>query len=157
MSCSAPAGITLRQARTQEHSAIQALVQAIADETFAHLFPPPVPFGEPDWHAAWLALSRDAIVGVMMTHEEWISDLWVCLDYRRMGVGSLLLAHAEQEIRNQGHRLLRLRVVQSNTRAVAFYQKHGWQVHREFPHEKFGHAMLEMIKPAEGLQQPLQK
>lgn len=35
-------------------------------------------------------------------------------------------------------------MVKSNTRALAFYQKHGWRVHREFPHEKFGHAMFEM-------------
>jgi len=25
----------------------------------------------------------------------------------------------------------------------------GWRVHREFPHEKFGHAMFEMIKSGE--------
>jgi hypothetical protein len=37
-------------------------------------------------------------------------------------------------------------VVKSNTRAVEFYQNHGWRVQREFPHEKFGHTMFEMTK-----------
>jgi len=151
MGSSPSLAVTLRKALAHEHSAIQALVQAIADETFADLFPPPVPFGEPDWHAAWLAISEDAIVGVMMTDEEWVSDLWISRDHRRCGVGSMLLAHAEGEIRNRGHRLFRLRVVQSNVRAVVFYQRHGWHIHREFPHEKFGHAMLEMAKLAEDL------
>ena len=36
-------------------------------------------------------------------------------------------------------------------RAVEFYQTHGWRVHREFPHEKFGRAMFEMTKSNETL------
>ena len=83
----------------------------------------------------------------MMTREDWLSDLWVCRDRRRRGIGATLLAHAEREIGSRGHGTLRLRVVESNISAVQFYESHGWRVHREFPHEKFGHAMYEMIKP----------
>lgn len=50
------------------------------------------------------------------------------------------------EICSRGHEVIRLRMVKSNTRAVHFYQRWGWRVNREFPHEKFGHVMLEMIK-----------
>ena len=89
---------------------------------------------------------RDRIVGVTMTRDEWVSDLWVRSDRRRIGIGGELLAHAEREIRSRGHGTLRLRVVKSNTRAVEFYQNHGWRVQREFPHEKFGHTMFEMTK-----------
>lgn len=129
---------------------MHALVQAIADETFAYLFPSSqVPIGEAHWLSALLAISEEQIVGVTMTQDEWVSDLWIRRDRRRTGIGRELLAHAEREIRGRGHDTLRLRVVQSNTRAVEFYQNHGWSVQREFPHEKFGHTMFEMTKSSE--------
>ena len=138
--------IVIRRARRDENNAVHALVQAIADETFAYLFHSPVPLGEPNWMSAWLAISRDEIVGVTMTHDEWVSDLWVRRDSRRLGIGAKLLGRAELEIRGRGFETLRLRVVKSNARAVQFYESHGWSVHREFPHEKFGHPMFEMTK-----------
>lgn len=139
--------IVIRQARPDEGRSIHELVQIIADETFAYLFANrQVPIGEANWLSAWLAISGEEIVGVTMTRDEWVSDLWVRNDSRRTGIGAMLLAHAEREIRSRGHGTLRLRVVKSNTRAVQFYESQGWRVHREFPHEKFGHLMFEMIK-----------
>ena len=139
--------IVIRQARPDENNSVHALVQTIADETFAYLFAPSqVPIGEPDWLSAWLAISNEEIVGVTMTRDEWVSDLWVRRDSRRLGIGAKLLSHAELEIGSRGHDTFRLRVVKSNLRAVQFYQNQGWTVHREFPHEKFGHAMFEMTK-----------
>lgn len=139
--------IVIRQARPDEGRSIHELVQIIADETFAYLFANrQVPIGETNWLSAWLAISGEEIVGVTMTRDEWVSDLWVRNDSRRTGIGAMLLAHAEREIRSRGHGTFRLRVVKSNTRAVQFYQSQGWRVHREFPHEKFGHLMFEMIK-----------
>jgi ribosomal protein S18 acetylase RimI-like enzyme len=141
------AAIVIRRAQPGENDSVHALVQAIADETFAYLFAPSqVPIGEANWLSAWLALSGEEIVGVTMTQNEWVSDLWVRSDSRRIGVGGELLAYAEREISSRGHDSLRLRVVKSNTRAVKFYQEHGWKVQREFPHEKFGHTMYEMTK-----------
>jgi ribosomal protein S18 acetylase RimI-like enzyme len=142
----------IRRAEPSENESVQALVQAIADETFAYLFAPSqVPIGEANWLSAWLGISGEEIVGVTMTRDEWVSDLWVRCDRRRSGIGGKLLAQAEREIRSRGHHRLRLRVVESNTRAVEFYQSHGWSVHRDFPHEKFGHGMLEMAKSTETL------
>jgi ribosomal protein S18 acetylase RimI-like enzyme len=130
-----------------EIESVQAMVQAIADETFAYLFPsPPIPIGEIDWRDSWLAISGEEIVGVTMTRNEWVSDLWVRRDHRRIGIGGKLLAHAEREIQSRELRTYRLRVVASNTRAVKFYKSHDWKIHRAFPHEKFGHTMFEMIK-----------
>ena len=143
------AEIVIRHPKPSENDSVQALVQAIADETFAYLFTSPVPIGEPNWLSAWLAISTEEIVGVTMTQDEFVSDLWIRHDRRRTGIGGKLLAHAEREIRSRGHRTLHLRVVKTNTRAVEFYQAHGWKVHREFPHEKFGHAMFEMTKSNE--------
>jgi ribosomal protein S18 acetylase RimI-like enzyme len=141
------ARIVIRRAQSSENDSVHALVQAIADETFGYLFAPSqVPIGEANWLSAWLALSGDESLGVTMTRDEWVSDLWVRRESRRTGIGGELLAHAEREIRTRGHDTLRLRVVKSNTRAVEFYQNNGWRVQREFPHEKFGHAMFEMTK-----------
>ncbi len=145
------AGIVIRRAQPGENDSVHALVQAIADETFAYLFAPSqVPIGEANWLAAWVALRGEEIVGVTMTRDEWVSDLWVRRDSRSIGIGGELLAHAEREIRSRGHDTLRLRVVKSNTRAVEFYQSHGWRVLREFPHEKFSHSMFEMMKSGDG-------
>ena len=141
------AEIVIRQARPNENNSVHALVQAIADETFAYLFASSqVPIGEPNWISAWVAISGEEIVGVTLTRDEWVSDLWVRSDCRRLGIGAKLLGQAELEIRGRGHQTFRLRVVKSNIRAVHFYESHGWQVDRDFPHEKFGHAMLEMTK-----------
>ena len=141
------AEIFIRRAKPSENDSVHALVQTIADETFADLFAPSqVPIGDANWLSAWLAVSGEEIVGVTMTREEWVSDLWVRCDSRRSGIGGMLLAHAEREVRSRGHGTLRLRVVKLNTRAVEFYQNRGWRVEREFPHEKFGHAMFEMTK-----------
>jgi ribosomal protein S18 acetylase RimI-like enzyme len=141
------AEIAIRRARPDENNSVHALGQTIADETFAYLFAPSqVPIGEPNWLSAWLAISSEEIVGVTMTRDEWVGDLWVRRDSRRLGIGAKLLSHAELEIRSRGHDTFRLRVVKSNIRAVQFYQSQCWKVHREFPHEKFGHAMFEMTK-----------
>lgn len=141
------AGIVIRRMRPSENDSVHALVQAIADETFAHLFTPSqVPIGEANWLSAWLAVSEGEIVGVTMTRDDWVSDLWVRCDRRKTGFGGKLLAHAEREIQGRGYRILRLRVVKSNARAVEFYQARDWRIHREFLHEKFGHVMFELTK-----------
>ncbi len=147
--------IVIRQARPDENNAVHALVQAIADETFAYLFASSqVPIGAANWFAAWLAISNEEIVGVTMTQGEWVSDLWVRQDWRRLGIGAKLLSHAELEISSRGQDTFRLRVVKSNLRAVQFYQSQGWKVHREFPHESFGHAMFEMTKSNQTIPTP---
>lgn len=145
------AEFVIRRAKPDENDSVQALVQTIADETFAYLFASPVPIGESNWLSAWVAVFAEEIVGVTMTQDAWVSDLWVRRDSRRTGIGGNLLAHAEWEICSRGHQIAHLRVVKSNTRAVRFYQSHGWRVHREFPHEKFGHTMFELVKSSETL------
>jgi ribosomal protein S18 acetylase RimI-like enzyme len=142
-----PEEIVIRRARPNEKDSVHVLVQAVADETFAFMFAPSqVPIGEPNWMSAWVAVLGEEIVGVTLTQDEWVSDLWVRSDSRRLGIGARLLAQAELEIRARGHETFRLRVVKSNIRAVHFYESQGWSVRHEFPHEKFGHPMFEMNK-----------
>lgn len=141
------AEILIRRVRPEENEFVHAMVQSIADETFVGLFATPhVPIGEARWGAVWVAVINDEIVGVTMTTDECVDDLWVRRESRRLGVGAKLLAHAEAEMRGRDHESFRLRVVKSNTRPVQFYQSQGWNIHREFPHEKYGHEMYEMRK-----------
>jgi ribosomal protein S18 acetylase RimI-like enzyme len=143
------ADILIRHPEPQEHDSVRALVTTVANETFGDLFAPssvPLKLEDDDWSLAWVAVSDAKIVGVVLTRQEWISDLWVLRESRRHGVGRRLLAQGESEIASRGHNMFRLRVVKSNKVAVQFYLGQGWRVGREFPHEKFHHEMFEMVK-----------
>jgi ribosomal protein S18 acetylase RimI-like enzyme len=144
-----PIELVTRRAQPSEYNSIQALIETVANETFKDLFAPhsvPLEFEEEDWSLAWVAVSDQKIVGVIITNQEWISDLWVFREHRRRGIGGRLLAQGEAEIVARGHQTGRLRVVRSNAVAVQFYLGHGWRIAREFAHEKYHHAMLEMVK-----------
>jgi GNAT superfamily N-acetyltransferase len=141
--------VLMRRPQPSEYGSVRALIGTVANETFKDLFAPnPVPlkFEDEDWPLAWVAVSDEKIVGVIITNQEWVSDLWVFREHRRQGVGSRLLARGEAEIAARGHQTGRLRVVRSNAVAVQFYLSQGWQIAREFAHEKYHHAMLEMAK-----------
>jgi [ribosomal protein S18]-alanine N-acetyltransferase len=143
----------VRRPQPGEYASVRALIETVANETFCDLFAPnPVPleFEDEDWPLAWVAVSDDKIVGVIITNHEWISDLWVFREQRGQGIGSKLLAHGEAEIAARGHQSCRLRVVRSNAVAVRFYLGQGWEIAREFAHEKYRHAMLEMTKSLRG-------
>jgi ribosomal protein S18 acetylase RimI-like enzyme len=141
--------VVIRQPQPHEDDSVRALIETVVTETFRDLFAPnPVPltFEDDDWRLAWVAASDSKILGVVLTNQEWVSDLWVLREHRRQGVGSSLLARGELEIAARGHHTCRLRVVKSNAVAVQFYLSRGWQILREFAHEKYHHAMLEMAK-----------
>ena len=143
----------MRRPKPSEYGSLRALIETVANETFSELFAPnPVPlkFEDEDWPLAWVAVSDEKIVGVIITNQEWISDLWVFRQHRRQGIGSKLLAQGEAEIVARGHLTSRLRVVRSNAVAVEFYLGHGWQIAREFAHEKYHHPMLELTKSLRG-------
>jgi ribosomal protein S18 acetylase RimI-like enzyme len=141
--------VVVRRPQSSEYNSVRALIATVANETFKDLFAPnPVPleFKDQDWPLAWTAVSDEKIVGVIITNQEWVSDLWVLREHRRQTVGSRLLAQGEAEIAARGHQTCRLRVVRSNVVAVRFYLSQGWQIAREFAHEKYHHPMLEMAK-----------
>jgi ribosomal protein S18 acetylase RimI-like enzyme len=132
-----------------EYDLVRALVQNVVDETYGGLWAePPLPVDEESWDLSWVAVADTKIVGMVLTHAEWIGDLWVLREFRGCGVGQRLLLRGEAEIVDRGHRTFRLRVLKWNTAAIRFYRQHGWRVFREFPHEIFPVVMLEMIKPA---------
>jgi len=144
-----PTEFVIRRLQPHEYNSVRALIEIVATETFMDLFAPnPVPleFNDEDWPLAWVAVSDAKILGVLITHQGWVDDLWVLGEHRRQGVGSRLLAQGESEIAARGCQTCRLRVVKSNLIAVQFYRRQGWQIAREFAHEKYHHPMLEMAK-----------
>jgi ribosomal protein S18 acetylase RimI-like enzyme len=119
----------------------------VADEVYGGLWAqPPLDLGEQDWSRSWVAVVEDEIVGVVLTGDDWLDDLWVARRHRRHGVGSRLLRQAESEIASRGFQAGRLRVVASNAEAIMFYRRNGWQEEREYAHESLPVLMLEMSK-----------
>jgi ribosomal protein S18 acetylase RimI-like enzyme len=144
-----PIEVVIRRPQPGEYDSLRSLIEIVATETFKDLFAPnPVPleFKDEDWPLAWVAVSDAKILGVIITNQEWVDDLWVLREHRKQGVGTRLLAQGESEIAARGCQTCRLRVVKSNLVAIQFYLRQGWQIAREFSHEKYHHPMLEMAK-----------
>jgi ribosomal protein S18 acetylase RimI-like enzyme len=70
-------------------------------------------------------------------HVYAIWGLVVSRSARRLGVGSALLAGAEQVAREHGARKLSLRVLGTNIGALALYGRHGFEVEGRHPEEFF--------------------
>ena len=118
------------------------------DETYGGLWAePPLEIDEEDWSLAWVAVADFQVVGMALTAEDWVSDLWVLAAFRGAGAGTLLLQRAEAEIADRGYRRSKLRLVRSNTKALAFYERRGWRTDEEIPHEHLPITMLVMTKP----------
>jgi GNAT superfamily N-acetyltransferase len=82
----------------------RAVVQTVVDEIYGGLWaPPPLPIDEDCWLMSWVAVVDTKIVGVVLTHEQWPSDLWVLRDSRGHGIGQRLLARAEAEMVRRGY------------------------------------------------------
>lgn len=139
--------LLIRSPKADELDSVRATVQAVVDEIYGGLWAaPPLQIDDEDWSRAYVAIVDARIAGVVLTHDDWISDLWVSRESRGKGVGQKLLAKGESEISRRGFGTLRLRVVSSNSAAIGFYLRNGWQVNREFLHEKLPVTMIEMIK-----------
>ncbi len=137
----------IRRPQPQELQFVRELVQTVVDEVYGGIWAsPPLAVDKEGWELSWIAVVDEKIVGVVLTSGEWLDDLWVAREKRGRGVGQRLLAQAEAEMIAHGHETLRLRVALSNARAIGFYRRHGWQIGRAFPHEKFPITMLEMFK-----------
>jgi ribosomal protein S18 acetylase RimI-like enzyme len=144
-----PGKLDIRRAKSDEFEAVRDLVQTLVDQTYAGIWSdPPLAIGNEDWSTAWVALSGETIVGMALTQNEWVEDLWIYKDYRRAGIGRRLLARAELEIAERGYSVARLRVVSSNRDAIRFYERCGWSSQGVIPHEIYPIEMTEMGKYA---------
>jgi len=147
----------IRRANREDVRLLSPFVQMVVDEVYGHLWQMDSSIdvratiasriAAEDWSKAWVALDGNTLVGTVLTREDWIEDLWVIQGYRGRGIGKGLLLRGEEEIVGRGHDVLRLRMVEANTRALAFYRRSGWNTVREFPHETLPFIpMLELQK-----------
>jgi GNAT superfamily N-acetyltransferase len=126
----------VRKAVPADRPAIVACVEASLNATYGGLWTSePLKVDDDDWSAALVACTGDAIVGVGLSQDDVVSDLWVHPSAQGLGAGTTLLAALEQEIAARGFATARLRCLEPNSKSRAFYVARGWVQVRVYPHE----------------------
>lgn len=72
------------------------------------------------------AAMGNRLVGIIAYGDDWIEQLYVLPDFQGMGIGSLLLGCAKEEMDE-----IRLWTFQRNIGARAFYERHGFSIEEE--------------------------
>tara|TARA_R110000824_G_scaffold366730_2_gene555566 strand:- start:80368 stop:80853 length:486 start_codon:yes stop_codon:yes gene_type:complete len=78
-----------------------------------------------------VATVDEAIVGFAGWEGDGIGQVFVLPAWHGRGVAPLVLAAAEQKLKEQGHTRIWLQCQIGNLRARRFYEKHNWHVARE--------------------------
>jgi GNAT superfamily N-acetyltransferase len=139
--------IMIRHPELTEHDDVHRFVSSVVNEIYAGVWSTsPIEVESQDWSDAWIVCSGPEIVGVLLTKDEWIDDLWIHKDHRGQGLGTRLLQYGEEEIARRQYEVSGLRVVKANQTAISFYIHHGWRIEKEFRHETLPIEMLELTK-----------
>lgn len=86
---------------------------------------------ESEWPGFIVASRGKELLGMFQTEGDVLQSLHVDHSHWNQGVGTRLLASAEEEIA-RAHRRARLEVRSFNVRAQAFYGRHGWREARRY-------------------------
>ena len=82
----------------------------------------------------FVAVNDKAVVGTIMCgydgHRGWIYSLAVAPSHRRQGVGSRLVAHAENALSRKGCTKINLQIMEGNENVAAFYLSLGYSVEK---------------------------
>ncbi len=80
----------------------------------------------------FVAVLDDLVVGTVMGgydgHRGWIYALAVCDKARGQGIGTALVRHMEQALKERGCLKINLQVLASNAEPVRFYEQLGYAV-----------------------------
>ncbi len=83
-----------------------------------------------------VAVSEEGeLLGFIMVVGEELEQVFVGRSARGTGIAATLLAEAESQVAASGHAVAWLAVVVGNTRARAFYERHGWHDAGDLPYE----------------------
>ncbi len=111
-----------------------------------------------DWltiaRAVWLAARDEQDVGLAALEDAWdeadacyVASVWVTPTARGIGVADALLEALIADASRRAARRLHLDVVATNTRARAFYQRHGFRTVGEARHTPRGTREIAMTRP----------
>jgi ribosomal protein S18 acetylase RimI-like enzyme len=82
----------------------------------------------------FVALKNKAVVGTVMAgydgHRGWIYSIAVSPNYQKQGVGSSLLAFAEQKLSELGCMKTNLQIMEGNEVVESFYLANGYQTEK---------------------------
>lgn len=112
----AVAGLYLRARR----AAIPAIPPSVHDDADVHRHFATVVLRD---HEVWVVEEDEAIVALLVLHDDWVDHLYVDPGRTDRGLGTRLLDHAKAE-RPDG---LQLWAFQANTGARRFYERHGFE------------------------------
>ena len=100
----------------------------------------------PEYGQVFLIYHKEAIVGyTILTYafdlefggrQAFITDLFLRVDYRGLGLGTNTIESLKQFARERGLKSLELQVEMHNQAARVFYQKLGFQAHKRIPLSK---------------------
>jgi ribosomal protein S18 acetylase RimI-like enzyme len=134
-------GVTIRLVTATDTDAILELWGRVFPEYFDAAFPQRDPRASIERKLAfgdgrfWVAMVRAAggverIAGTVMSgydgHRGWIYSLGVDPALRRMGIATLLAAHAEAELTAAGCPKVNIQVFEGNAQALAFWAARGY-------------------------------
>lgn len=71
-----------------------------------------------------LAIIDKKVVGMIAYNESEVSQLYIHIEYQRMGIGKILLEKAKEQSRGR----LTLYTFEVNEKAQRFYEKHGFKI-----------------------------
>ena len=124
--------ITLRQVRYRDWRELSNLVPAIfpelSDAEVSDML-------RHKLHTMGISATSEAIIGFYQFHSvtrektpaAWLNYLGVIANNRHSGTGSQLLRYFEEKVRAMGFLRIELDVLQENTAAQRFYEKHGYR------------------------------
>jgi ribosomal protein S18 acetylase RimI-like enzyme len=99
----------------------------------------------------FVAVAGGKVVGSIMAgydgHRGWIYSLAVLPDFRRRGLGSRLVQHAEEQLRLLGCPKINLQIMNGNEEVESFYRKLGYEAERRI---SMGKKIPSNITTAEG-------
>lgn len=129
------------------HSA-KALITEVVEEVYGHVIDdiPSTITSDDLLTNSVLAFVDQHLVGVGLTVDDVVDDIWLSVGARGTGVGAELLSVLEKQIVDRGYRTASLRVLEENTRACRFYEKHGWLAGQRYLHERLGVKMIAYSK-----------
>ena len=140
--------ISIRKAQAEDLSAIQTVARRTIDQCYRPFLGDEsvdwyINSGESDKELAHqlencdVLLKGDVIAAFAIYFEDLIHLMMVDVDIHRTGLGSILLNHAEQQLRSQGLETLHLETFEGNQQAINFYLKNGWTVVKKQKDEEF--------------------